>query len=108
MQGSFDEISSEVYQALPPAELDESRAPDYAILTRFTGSHMLRGRIEHAGERWAWHFVLDTDTPHEGCAGVADSYDVARLQMLNKLRSFHVRVSLRSHVRVPLAHYPPR
>jgi hypothetical protein len=88
----FDETQSEEFRTLPPARLDETRAPEVAILTRFRGALLLRGKIERVHDHWDWHFVLDTTAPHAGTFGQASTYDLARMQLLRALADFHVRI----------------
>jgi hypothetical protein len=92
----LEETQSETFRALPPAVLDESHAPDFAVLTRFTGPRMLRGKIVRATEGWRWHFVLDTVVRHEGTAGVAESYERAKSDLTQALAGFQVRLQLRT------------
>ena len=90
------EIESVGFRSLPPACLDETLAPEQAVLTRFVGSRMMRGKIARTGERWTWHFVLDTETPHEGCGGEAADYEHARAALLERLSILHVAVVSRT------------
>jgi hypothetical protein len=102
MQSLREEVESEAFRGLPQASLDESLAPELAVLTRFTAGRMLRGKIERDGERWVWHFVLDTQCPHDGVAGIATSYELARMQMNESLRSFHVSILPRTDQTPPM------
>jgi hypothetical protein len=91
-----EEVQHESFRERPAAVLDESKAPDLAVLTRFSEKRMLRGSIKQARELWLWEFVLDTEAPHEGCQGVAASYEEARAQLAANLAQFNVALECRS------------
>lgn len=92
----LEETRTEAFRTLPPAVLDESHAPDFAVLTRFTDARMLRGKIVAAEDGWRWHFVLDTKVRHEGTAGLAPSYEFAKLELRQALAGFQVAVRVRT------------
>lgn len=84
-----------------PATLDETGAPELAVLTRISGSRMLRGKIEHAGTEWVWHFVLDTN-PVDSRRGSAAAYDEARQRLLESLSALGVQVRFRRDSKPPV------
>ena len=86
--------------AVLPAILDETNAPSVAVLSRFTGTRMLRGKIELQTRDWAWHFVLDTN-PSEICRGSAASYEGARQRLVEALAAVGVPVQLRNDSKPP-------
>src|SRR3954447_24060591 len=92
----LDETRSDNFRPLPPAVLDESHAPDFAVLTRFTAARMLRGKIVRSEDDWSWHFVLDTEVRHDGTVGAASSYELAKLDLREALAGFHVTLRLRA------------
>jgi hypothetical protein len=83
-----------------PAILDETGAPEVAVLTRISGSRMLRGKIEHRGTEWVWHFVLDSD-PTDRRQGTAHAYEVARESVLEALAALGVQVRFRQDSKPP-------
>jgi hypothetical protein len=91
----LEETRSEGFRTLSPAVLDETHAPDFSVLTRFTGSRMLRGKIVRSEDGWRWHFVLDTEARHEGTEGLAPSYELAKRELCDALAAFHVALHIR-------------
>lgn len=78
-----------------PAVLDESKAPHTAVVSRFCGGQMLRGKIEQVADEWTWHFVLDRATNHDRSSGAALSYEQARGDLTAALARFDVPLARR-------------
>lgn len=93
-QFPIHEFDTAAFRNLPPATLDESRAPELAVLSRFTEGRMLRGRIERQGDQFSWHFVLDTAAVHVG-KGQEPSYELARARLCAALRAHNVTLTSR-------------